>query len=1214
MSTNFDSRKEREKQYLAQQRASNVVRITPELSSLLNRREDPQDTRLRLLRIQDFQKTLGPTSLLVSKQKKRAKGFKRTKNLRGETARNLREQRRFERGERRERPEEEPRIIGEPVQGQEDPAITRERLRLQDLERQDRTQIENLRLAIEGRKINAVRDQQQQLFRELAGVRAEQQAQFQAERNLFGEAVDNYERRLGQQQAYLEDINAQQRAERGEFLARTEAERERILAGDRLERATFGDRIDRLIDSERRDRAELRAERIGESREAREERLQLERQRAAERTAEQEERILREQDERRERAELRQEQQAAVAAERLEFRRERDIREALAAADRAELERLRNLPDPIPEEQPLTRREFRQFTESLDRVGGAFERRLGEHEAFLQEQIDTHLARRGVDFDRRPSVIYAADAPERDRHQDRRPSIEIGPGPMTREAASTIRAALDPSVPEQARQRATPPREPEPAPEGQPTPPTSPRGVGGGVPATRPAADPLLFDFGEGESGSVETGTGSAEFRRSPEGDRDRQIFESLVDQSDLIDQASRPTTESDLSTSTEPSTGESSLSGYGRRQEGRYLGPDADIVSEATDESELLRREQFDLEQQLAEDAADDLRQSIGAGYVRVEQPSGEIETSQDALGRRLRGDDDPGDESRAANLARRARDALEVGAGAIASTGGQVIDFINEARKPQPGSQEFTGGGVLQTPEGERIFGLGIQPDYDDPTARQESRPTGPPQQPPREPEPAQEPAPAGESDPLFPGGVPPFQYPETAPTAIFGDPRFGLDETIETQQREGGQTELPVVPPTGMPATRPIAPVITAQELIEQAERPAQAPTEPPPAAVQPYILTAEDRAAAMRMLEEDFNREGSYLNLGKKPTHSGSGNRKKRAINRFYNDSLSEYQAAERSRQQFRQEETQFRTRSDEDLQRARREQQAREQEAQEIAALGELGLLEDPVATISPGQPGFVAAQTGGGELTPQRVSTTPRPSPRPQQQEEPLAVDVSEEVEPVKPQQQRAVARTGRRELSPLEQELQESKSELKRLALLKRTGRDKTEPFYEKKVRDNEALIARLQSMIDAEKSAAREAARQVAPAGTALVGSGAVEEVAEEEQELAAGYNYEEVRGSNTLWDDTQADLAALARQGKRARAKDQRRTGIGFTLTNKTERRRYGINPGETKKIVGVEGGQQPKLVLLDDQNRTGLARPSLTELDKLLKRGDLVYRRG
>ena len=47
MSTNFDSRKEREKQYLAQQRASNVVRITPELSSFLNRQEDPQDTSSR---------------------------------------------------------------------------------------------------------------------------------------------------------------------------------------------------------------------------------------------------------------------------------------------------------------------------------------------------------------------------------------------------------------------------------------------------------------------------------------------------------------------------------------------------------------------------------------------------------------------------------------------------------------------------------------------------------------------------------------------------------------------------------------------------------------------------------------------------------------------------------------------------------------------------------------------------------------------------------------------------------------------------------------------------------------------------------------------------------------------------------------------------------------------------------------------------------------
>ena len=237
MSTSFESRKEREKQYLAQQRASNVVRISPELSSLLNRREDPQDTRLRLLRIQEFQKTLGTSKELVKKQKKKKRKLKKTTNLRGETARNLREQRRFERGERRDKPEQEPRIVGDPVAGQEDPEITREKLRLQDLQRQDTTQIENLRLAIEGRKINAVRDQQQQLFQELAGVRAEQQAQFEAERGVFGEAVRNYEARSNQQQAFLEDVNAQQRAERAE-----------ILGGDRLERANFGDRLDRLLD------------------------------------------------------------------------------------------------------------------------------------------------------------------------------------------------------------------------------------------------------------------------------------------------------------------------------------------------------------------------------------------------------------------------------------------------------------------------------------------------------------------------------------------------------------------------------------------------------------------------------------------------------------------------------------------------------------------------------------------------------------------------------------------------------------------------------------------------------------------------------------------------------------------------------------------------------------------------------------------------------
>jgi len=107
----FDAKKEREKQYFAQTRASHLIKNYPNLAAHLTRYQDPERERLNLLKLQRLQ--FKPTDAIVKKAKKKARKVKRTKNLKGELASNLRLQRRFERGERRDAPEREPRVLGQ---------------------------------------------------------------------------------------------------------------------------------------------------------------------------------------------------------------------------------------------------------------------------------------------------------------------------------------------------------------------------------------------------------------------------------------------------------------------------------------------------------------------------------------------------------------------------------------------------------------------------------------------------------------------------------------------------------------------------------------------------------------------------------------------------------------------------------------------------------------------------------------------------------------------------------------------------------------------------------------------------------------------------------------------------------------------------------------------------------------------------------------------
>ena len=139
-------------------------------SAFLFQPEQIDTTRLRAAQREAGKKPV--SEKLVKEQKKKKRKARRGKQLRGEVSRAIREQKRFERGERRERPEDEPRIVGEPRNTglTYDPDIERRRLDIQQQQLADA----NLR-ALADRRAQALAQERELGVRrgELAAARAE---------------------------------------------------------------------------------------------------------------------------------------------------------------------------------------------------------------------------------------------------------------------------------------------------------------------------------------------------------------------------------------------------------------------------------------------------------------------------------------------------------------------------------------------------------------------------------------------------------------------------------------------------------------------------------------------------------------------------------------------------------------------------------------------------------------------------------------------------------------------------------------------------------------------------------------------------------------------------------------------------------------------------------------------------------------------------------
>lgn len=164
--------KKRLEQFLLQSKASNIVMVDPRYGRF---QPDKIDTiRLRTAQIEAGKKPV--SEKLVKEQKKKKTKARRPKQLRGEVGRAILEQKRFERGERRDKPEQEPRIIGEPINTglSYDPDIERRRLDIQEQINRDA----NLR-ALMDRRAALTRQEQELAVRrgELAAGRAERRAE-----------------------------------------------------------------------------------------------------------------------------------------------------------------------------------------------------------------------------------------------------------------------------------------------------------------------------------------------------------------------------------------------------------------------------------------------------------------------------------------------------------------------------------------------------------------------------------------------------------------------------------------------------------------------------------------------------------------------------------------------------------------------------------------------------------------------------------------------------------------------------------------------------------------------------------------------------------------------------------------------------------------------------------------------------------------------------
>jgi len=439
----------------------NLVRFLSDRPTIMDRYDDVAILRQNLLNYQRVK--VPPNELIVKKLKKKARGLKKTKNLRGEIGQNLRQQRRFEKGERRDKPEQEPRIVGDPIQAPAgaagisfDPETEQAKIRAQLQIAQGNNNVELQRIQVAAAQLDLNRELARRQEREAARDRALQGRRLGLEDDRGRIAAAQEDQRIAQEDERIRQILDRHRVD-DERYRDLQVERDNERERDQAIR-------DRDIVEQRRVRREAVAEdrrRQAAEQEARQREVEAQIQGQIEgqtirRSAEieqQEERnqfeLARGQQERDERT--RTEEARRLQLETLERRRDEqiDVLQAESRLNRQEVDRRINEVD-REREQRQQQREAEYLQRGLHEIDGLISRRLSEAEDRLRRNIPDPAP------ERPPQVIVLQPPPSA-------PAPEPAPQrpDLSQEISDTIRQQLagvrppSPSPPSSPRDRAS---------------------------------------------------------------------------------------------------------------------------------------------------------------------------------------------------------------------------------------------------------------------------------------------------------------------------------------------------------------------------------------------------------------------------------------------------------------------------------------------------------------------------------------------------------------------------------------------------------------------------------------------------------------------------------------------------------------------------------------------------------------------------------------
>ena len=434
----------------------NLVRFLRDRPTLMDRYDDVAILRQNLLNYQRVK--VPPNELIVKKLKKKARGLKKTKNLRGEIGQNLRQQRRFEKGERRDKPEQEPRIVGDPIQAPAgaggiafDPETEQAKIRAQLQIAQGNNNVELQRIQVAAAQLELNRELARRQEREAARDRALKGRKLALVDDRGRVAAAQEDQRIAQEDERIRQILDRHRVD-DERYRDLQVERDNERERDQAIR-------DRDIVEQRRVRREAVAEdrrRQAAEQEARQQEVEAQIQgqlqgQTIRRSAEieqQEERnqfeLARGQQERDERT--RTEEARRLQLETLERRRDEqiDVLQAESRLNRQEVDRRINEVD-REREQRQQQREAEYLQRGLHEIDGLISRRLSEAEDRLRRNIPDPAP------ERPPQVIVLQPPPSA-------PAPEPAPQrpDLSQEISDTIRqqlAGVRPPSPESPRDR-----------------------------------------------------------------------------------------------------------------------------------------------------------------------------------------------------------------------------------------------------------------------------------------------------------------------------------------------------------------------------------------------------------------------------------------------------------------------------------------------------------------------------------------------------------------------------------------------------------------------------------------------------------------------------------------------------------------------------------------------------------------------------------------